>query len=127
MLLAALIALLFLGAGAGLMLDGIDHIHDSIESQIADDGTRKEALEVVDRMKDTAKKFADTDGDGEKELLKLVQQHETTTAELKNHLDAVYQQRIEYQQQMLTMRFELKDTLSREQWNNVFAQTVPSE
>ena len=127
MLIATLIALLFLGSGAGLMLDGIDHIHDSVESQIADDSTRKAALEVVDRMKDMAKHFADTDSDGEKALLKLIQQYETTTAELKNHLDAVYQQRIEYQQQMLTIRFELKDTLSREQWDNVFAQAVPTE
>ena len=122
MLIATIIALLFLGSSAGLMLDGIDQMHDNIKSEIVDDGTRKAALEVVDKMEDTTKDFAGTDGDGEKELLKLIQRYETTTAELQSHLDAAYQQRIQYQQQMLTMRFDLKDTLSREQWDRVFVQ-----
>lgn len=121
MLIATMIALLFLGSGASLMLDGIDQMHDSIKSEIADEGTRKAALDIADRIEDTAKDFADIDADGEKELLALIQQYETTTADLQKHLDAAYQQRINYQQAMLALRFELKDKLSREQWERVFA------
>lgn len=120
MLIATLITLLFLGSGASMMLDGIDQTHDNIKSQIAEDDTRKAALEVVGRLKDTAKGYADADGDGEKELIKLIQRYETTTAELQNHLDAAFKQRIQYQQEMLALRLELKDQLSREQWERVF-------
>jgi|GEM_PF-2157311 len=121
MLIATLMALLFLGSGAGQMMDGIDQMHDSIKSEIADEDTRKAALGIADRMKDSTKNFADIDADGENELLELIQQYETTTADLQKHLDAAYQQRINYQQAMLALRFELKDGLSREQWNKVFA------
>ena len=123
MLIATLIALLFLGSGAGLMLDGIDEMEDNIKSQIQNEDTRKAALAIVDRMEDTTKDYADADGDGEKDLLKLIQRYETTTAELQSSLDASYDQRIQYQQKMLALRFELKNTMSREQWDKVFQKT----
>ena len=120
MLIATIITLLFLGSGAGLMLDGVDQIHNNINSQIVDEGTRKAALDIVEMMEDTTKYYADADGDAEQQLLKLMQQYETTTAQLQNNLDATYKQRIQYQQQMLAMRFDLKDKLTREQWDKVF-------
>ena len=123
MLVATLIALLFLGSGAGLMLDGIDEMEDNIKSQIQNEDTRKAALAIVDRMEDTTKDYADADSDGEKDLLKLIQRYETTTAELQSSLDASYDQRVQYQQKMLALRFELKNTMSREQWDKVFQKT----
>jgi hypothetical protein len=120
MLIATMIALLYLGSGAGLMMEGVDQTHDRIKSEIADDDTRKAALAIVDRMEDTTKEFADIDADSEKGLRELIHRYETTTADLQTHLDATYQQRISYQQAMLSLRFELKDGLSREQWESVF-------
>ena len=120
MLIATLIALLFLGSGASAMLDGIDQMHDNIKSQVADDSTREAALEIVGRLEDTAKGYADADSDSEKELLKLIQRYETTTAELQTHLGAAYEKRIQYQQEMLALRFKLKDQLTREQWEKIF-------
>ena len=122
MLIATLITLLFLGSGASLMADGIDQIRDNIKDQIVDDSTRKAALDIVDQMKDTTKDYENTDNDGEKELLKLIQRYETTTAELQSHLNASYDQRVRYQQQMLALRFEFRDRLSQEQWDRVFDQ-----
>ena len=120
MLIATVITLLFLGSGASLMVDGIDQMHDNIKQRIVDESSRKAALEVVDRMKATTKETEDTDNDGEKELLKLIQRYETTTAELQSHLNASYEQRVRYQQEMLALRFDLKDQLTREQWDKVF-------
>lgn len=124
MLIATLIALLFLGSGANMMLDGIDQTKDNIKAAIVEESTRKAALDIVDKLEDTAKDYAKADSDDEKELLKLIQQYETTTAELQNNLDASFQQRIQYQQEMLALRFELKDKLSREQWDKVFSSNV---
>lgn len=122
MLIATLVTLLFLGSGASVMLDSIDQMHDNIKSEIVDDITRKAALEIVATMEDTTKDFADADSDGEQELLKLIQQYETTTAELQSNLDAAYEKRIQYQQEMLALRFKLKDQLTREQWDKIFSK-----
>jgi len=122
MLIATLIALLFLGSGANMMLDGIDQTKDNIKAAIVDESTRKAALDIVKKLEDTAKDYAKADSDDEKELLKLIQQYETTTAEVQNNLDASFQQRLKYQQEMLAIRVELKDKLSREQWDKVFAE-----
>ena len=127
MLMATIIALLFLGSGAGLMAEGIEQIHHNIKDQIVDESTRKAALEIVERMEDTTRDNDDTDNDGEKALLKLIQQYETTTAELQNHLDASYDQRVKYQQEMLVLRFELRNKLSREQWDKVFNRNKNAE
>ena len=122
MLIATLITLLFLGSGASMMLEGVDQMHDNIKDRIVDESTRKAALDIVGSMKDTTKDYDDADNDGEKKLLKLIQQYETTIAELQDHLDASYDQRIQYQQAMLALRFELKDQLTREQWSKVFTK-----
>ena len=122
MLIATLIALLFLGSGANMMLDGIDQMKDNIKDTVVDESARKAALDVVEKLEDTAKDYAEADSDDENELLKLIQQYETTTAELQKNMDASYQQRIQYQQEMLALRFELKHKLSREQWDKVFAE-----
>ena len=123
MLIATLLALLFLGSEAGLMLDGIDQMEDNIKSQIQNEDICKAVLDIVDRMEDTTKDYANADGDGEEDLLKLIHRYETTTAELQRNLDASYDQRIQYQQAMLALRFELKNTMSREQWDKVFQKT----
>ena len=122
MLIATMLYLLFSGSGASMMLDGIDHMKDNIKSGIAEESARKAALDIVDRLEDATKDYTDADSDDEKELLKLIQQYETTTEELKTNMDASYQQRIKYQQEMLVLRFELKNKLSREQWEKVFSK-----
>lgn len=122
MLIATLVALLFLGSGANMMLDGIDQMKDNIKASIIDDSSRKAALNVVEKLEDTAKDYADADSDDEKELLKLIQQYATTTAELQKNMDASYDRRIQYQQETLALRFELKDKLSHEQWDKVFSE-----
>ena len=127
MLIATMIALLFLGSGANMMLDGIDQMKDNVKSEIVDESARKAALDVVDRLEDTAKDYADADSDDENELLRLIQQYETTTEELKNNMDASFKQRIQYQQEMLVLRFELKNKLSREQWAKVFSKDTSTK
>jgi len=122
MLIATLVALLFLGSGANMMLDGIDQMKDNIKAEVVDESASKAALDVVKQLEDTAKDYSKADGKDEKELFKLIQQYETTTADLQKNLDASYQQRLQYQKEMLALRFELKDNLSLEQWHKVFSK-----
>ena len=91
MLIATLVALLFLGSGANMMLDGIDQMKDNIKDRITDESARMAALDTVEQLEDTAKNYAKADGKDDKELLKLIQQYETIIAELENNFDAFYQ------------------------------------
>jgi hypothetical protein len=42
-------------------------------------------------------------------------------------MDISCQQRIQYKQEMLVLRFELKVTLSRERWSKVFSKEKPAK
>ena len=127
MLMATLLLLLSLGSGASLMLDGIDQMKHNIKAGIVDETARDAALEVAGNLKDTTKSYADADSDVEKELLKLIQRYETTTDELKNTMDISYQRRLQYQKEMLALRFELKSKLNQEQWDKVFSKDTSTQ
>jgi len=127
MLIATMIALLFLGSGANMMLDDIDQMKDNVKSEIVDESARKAALDVVDRLEDTAKDYAKADGKDEKELIKLIQDYGSSTADLKANMDASYQQRVQFQKEMIALRFALKDKLSREQWDKIFSKDTSTK
>jgi len=127
MLIATLIVLLFLGSGANMMLDGIDQTKGNVKSEIIDESVREAALDVVKKLEDTVKDYAKADGKDEKELIKLIQDYGSSTAVLKANMDASYQQRIQFQKEMIALRFELKDKLSREQWEKVFSKDTSTK
>jgi len=121
MLIATLIALLFMGSGANWMLDGIDQLQDNLKSKISDDNVRKTALDVADKMEDTAKDYAKADSKDVKELISLIEQYDSSVTDIQEHMEASFQKRLEYQAKITALRFELKDKLSRDQWNKVFS------
>jgi hypothetical protein len=126
MLIATLIALLFMGSGANFMLEDIDKLEDRIKAEFGDDTTKNArlnaALKVVDDMEDTAEDYADFDTDQEKDLIKLIQQYESTAIDIQGNMDISYQRRVEYQQHMLTMHKELKGKLSSDDWSRLFTE-----
>lgn len=126
MLIATLIALLFMGgSGANMMLDGIDQLKDNLKAERGDDVNRNAklnaALDVVDKLEDTSKDYAKADGKDEKALSKLIEQYDIQASDLHKQMEASYQKRLEYQKQMMALRAELKGTISRDEWNKAFS------
>lgn len=125
MLIATLIALLFMGSGANMMLDGIDQLKDNLKAERGDDVNRNEklnaALDVVDKLEDTSKDYAKADGKDEKALIKLIEQYDIQASDLHKQMEVSYQKRLEYQKQMMALRTELKSTISRDEWNKAFS------
>ena len=78
------------------------------------------ALDVVDTMEDTSEDYADFDADQEKELMKLIQQYDSSVTDIQANMDISYNKRIEYQQHMLAFHRKLKGMLSRDDWNKIF-------
>jgi hypothetical protein len=125
MLIATLIILLSGGSGANFMLEDIDQLLDRIRVEFSDDLTKNARLnaarEVVGDMKDTAKDHADFDTDQEKELIKLIQQYDSTAIDIQGNMDISYQMRVAYQQSMLAMHKVLKGKLSSDDWSGLFS------
>ena len=125
MLIATIIAILFLGSGANFMLEDLDQLEDKIKAEMSDDVIRNArlnaALDVVDKMEDTADDYADADKDDEKALLKLIQQYDSSIVDIQANMDISYSRRIEYQQHMLAFHHELKDRLIRDEWSRMFS------
>lgn len=125
MLIATLIAVLFLGSGANFMLEDLDQLHDRIKAEKGDDvnrnGMLNSALEVVDEMEDISKDYADADADDEKALLKLIQQYESTSIDIESNINISALKRVEYQQQMMVLRTQLKSKLGRDEWAKAFS------
>lgn len=127
MLIATLIALLFMGSGADFMLDAIGQMEDNLKAERGDDVNRNvrlnAALYVVNRMEDIAKDYAKADAGQEKALIKLIQKYGTAAVDIKNNMDASSQSRVEYQQHILVLRTELKNKLGREDWSMMFTDS----
>ena len=125
MLIATIVAILFLGSGANFMQEDLDQLEDRIKAEMSDDVIRNAqlnaALDVVDKMEDTADDYADADKDDEKALLKLIQQYESSIVDIQANMDISYNKRIEYQQHMLAFHHELKDKLSHDEWSRMFS------
>ena len=125
MLIATLIAILFMGSGANFMLEDLAQLEGKIKAEMGDDVNRNAilntALDMVNKMEDIAKDYADADEDDKKSLLTLIQQYDSSATDIQANMDITYSRRIEYQQHMLALHHELKARFNREDWNQLFA------
>ncbi|MEH6588917.1 MAG: hypothetical protein V7746_01605 [Halioglobus sp.] len=122
MIIATLLALLFFGgSGSAVMTDGIEHLHDSIKSELSKGSARDKALDVVKTMKGITKDYGKADGKQEKTLIDLLENHDSSATDLQNHIAEANERRVEYQRHMLDLRSDLKRTLTINEWNKVFA------
>lgn len=124
MIIATIMAIMYLSSGANFMLADLDQLEDMIKAEMSDDVNRNavlnSALEVVDKMEDIAGDYDDADKDDEKELLTLIQQYDSSVTDIQANMDISYNRRIEYQQHLLAMHHVLKAKFDREQWNQLF-------
>jgi hypothetical protein len=79
------------------------------------------ALATVKEMKKTTKARSKFGGKTSKTLGKLLSNHETTSDEI----DAIWKEHFaemdRYIREMLDLRFELKEQISREDWETIFS------
>ena len=122
MLIGALTFLLFYFSSGetGWMLNNLDHLESNLKTVVKEQGVLKNALHVVDKMEKTTKSYADADAENIKTLEGIMQDYDASKMTFQQHLDANYQRRIAFQQQMLALRFTLKETLSRDEWEKLF-------
>lgn len=121
-MLIALLTIMLLGGGASASLDYIADSRDAVKTVMAEDGRQKDALSVLKAMKKRAKSQNKLVRKSVKELGKLLEGREDITAEGDDILDRHLENVASYSSDMLDLRFELKEQITRDEWGQIFSE-----
>ena len=120
-MLIALFTILLLGGSSTGMLDFIADSQDTVKVVMEKDDRRKEALGTLKAMKKQTNARNKMVKRASKDMSKTLSSDEVTEANFDVVWDAYFSQRAAYDQEMLDLRYQLKDQMTREEWQQVFA------
>lgn len=127
-MLIALMTILFLGGGgSSAVLGYIADSTDAVKEVLQDDDRREEALETMDSLKDLGKQENKARQEVLKQMEDVLGEHDTSSDVVDDLWSGYYQQVREINDAALDHRFALRDQLSREEWEEVFALTATDE
>jgi hypothetical protein len=122
-MLIAIMTILFLGGGGafGPMLF-IDSAMDNAKVAIEDKDKRKEATATLKSMKKRSKAYLKSLKKLSKEMNSEFDEHSANEQEIDATWDSIFEMNSEYSNDLVDMRFELRDQLSRAEWEGLFLQ-----
>ena len=120
-MLIALFTTLILGGSATGMLDFIADTQDTVKVVMEKDDRRKEVLATLKETKKRTDAHNKMVKGASKDMSKILSSDDVTDADIDTIWDAYFAQRAAYNQDMLDLRFQLKDQMTREEWQQVFA------
>jgi hypothetical protein len=120
-MLIALVTILILGGSATGMLDYIAYTQDTVKVVMEKDDQRKEVLDTLKTMKKRTDAHNKMVKGASKDMNKVLSSDEVTDADIDTIWDEYFAQRATYNRDMLDLRFQLKDQMTREEWQQVFA------
>ena len=122
-MLIALITILFLGGSSTGMLDFIAASEDSVKIEVEDDDRRKNALAAVKELKKRTKARNKQVNRFRKDLAAVLRSEAVSDSDIDLVWDEYFSEIEDYNQDVLNLRFELLDHLTRDEWQRVFAAT----
>ena len=121
-MLAAIITFLLLGGGANdALLSYIKDTSGIIDEVVLDEDRRDAAEDTLDRMKDRAKQLAKEKKAASKSIESFIKEGSEDEAGIEAILDEIEKENRAFNSDMVAMRFELKDQLTREEWEALFS------
>ncbi len=121
-MLIALFTILFFGGGSTGLLDYIAETKDNIKVVVENDHRRSAALGTVKAMKKRTKARSKQVKRLAKQLAKALKGGEATIAEIDAVWDIIFAETAVYDDDMLQLRFELKEYVTREEWHEIFSE-----
>ena len=121
-MLIALFTILFLGGSDTGMLDFIADTQDIVKVVMEKDDRRKEVLATLKETKKRTNAYNKTVKGVSKDMSKILSSDDPTDADLDLSWDVYFASRANYNRDMLDLRFQLKDQMTREEWQQVFAE-----
>ncbi len=120
-MLIALLTILILGGSSTGMLDYIADTQDNVKIVMQKDDGRKAALGTLKAMKKRTGAHNKMVRRASKSMNKTLSNEEATDTDFDTIWDEYFSQRASYSRDMLDLRYQLKDQLTREEWQQVFA------
>ncbi len=124
MLIALLISLL-LGGGASAFLDYVADSEDAVKTVMVKDERQKDALNLLKSMKKRSKAHNKEVKKTVKELSELVEVRENEITEIAAIGDRHLENIESYNSDILDLRYELKEQITREEWAQIFPEEDP--
>ena len=122
-MLIALITILFLGGSSdSAVLDYIADTRKSVKTVIVDDERRKEVTNTLKAMKKRTSGRAKSARQVAKRLKSALADHDASEATINAAWDDYFAMTDAYNNDMIDLRFDLKEQLSREEWQELFSQ-----
>ena len=121
-MLIALVTILILGGSNTGMLDFIGDTQDAVEVVMEKDDRRKEALNTLKAIKKRTNVHNKMIKGASKDLNNALADDAATETDIDVIWDAYFAQRADYNRDMLDLRYQLKDQMTREEWQQVFAE-----
>jgi len=115
-MLIALLTILFLGGGDSGLLDFIADTKDTVKVVMEKDDRQKEALSSLKAMK----KRVGAHNKILKRTSKNLNEALSTDANIDAIWEAYFEQKDAYNSEMLDLRFQFRDQLTREEWQQIF-------
>ncbi len=120
-MLIALFTILILGASSTATLNFLSDTQDNVKIVMEKDDRRKDALGTVKASKKRVKAHNKTVKRAFKDMAKVLSSDEATDADIEAIWDAYFADRTAYNHDMLDLRYQLKDQMTREEWQQLFA------
>ena len=121
MLVATIVALLFLGGGGAWFGDELSQLKKNTKEVIESGAARDEVLDIIKEMKKLSSDQGKLAKSRSKQISSLLEDRTVGQAELDAILDSFQASTVAFQQNLTTKRFELKEKVTREQWAQMYA------
>ncbi len=120
-MLIALFTILILGGSSTAMLAFIADTQDSVKIVMVKDERQKEALTTLKAMKKRTNARNKQVKRATKNLNKALGQDDINTADIDAIWAGYFAEIHQYDHDMLDLRFELKEHINREEWEEIFS------
>jgi hypothetical protein len=120
-MLIALFTIFFLGGSSTAMLDYVADTQDIVKVVMEKDDRRKETLGTLKVMKKRVNAHNKLVKRTLKDLNKTLTSDEVTDADIDAIWDTYSSARAAYNQDVLDLRYQLRDQMTREEWQQVFS------
>ena len=123
-MIAALIAVLFLGGGIeNAVLDYIGFMRGSVDEVVSDEERQAQAKTTLKDMKKLTNAYSKSNQKAFKTLLAEMSNLDTNADAIGVLWDDYYQDVESYNKQMIDLRFELRESLTRDEWEQIFTDS----
>ena len=122
MLIGMLIALLFGGGVQNLAISQEDYKATKAEIMevMQDIEQRQEVIQVLYGLKRDSKKYSKRYLKHMRPVIKELKQYDSLVVDMKDELAEIDRVRLDWHQEVITARFEIRDLMTREEWESVF-------